>query len=101
MRHPLLRTLRANRAGTAAIEFGLVVPVFLASVIGVMEGGRILWTQNTLQRAVESAARCASIDTTTCGSNGQVKSYAATQAPDLNVTAANFVVSPQACGNQV
>jgi Flp pilus assembly protein TadG len=94
-------SLVASRAGTAAVDFALVLPVFILAVVGVMEAGRILWAQNLLQRAVEAAARCASINATICGSSSAVASYAATQAPGLSVPTGTFTLSVQACGNRV
>jgi Flp pilus assembly protein TadG len=95
------RSLLGNRDGSGAIEFAVIMPVFLAGVLGIMEVGRALWTQNTLQRAVEAAARCASIDAANCGSSTATKNYAVTQAFDLNVTSNIFTVTAPACGNQV
>lgn len=47
----------AARRGAVAIEFALGLPIFLAMIYGVFEFGRIFWTQNTMEFAVEEAAR--------------------------------------------
>lgn len=52
----LLRKLGSN-SGTAAVEFGMVLPFFLALVFGVMEGGRIMFTQAVMSYATQSASR--------------------------------------------
>lgn len=52
-----LRFLRGNQRGNAAVEFAFVFPVFLLFVIGIIECGRIVWTNYSLQTAVEDTAR--------------------------------------------
>jgi Flp pilus assembly protein TadG len=90
-----------DRGGNAAVEFALVLPLFLTLIIGVMELGQILLKQNALQRAVEIAARCASVDKTNCATPSQVQSFAATQATGVTVPPSAFTATAAACGNQV
>ncbi len=51
-----MRFINARR-GAVAIEFAFGMPIFLAMIYGVFEFGRILWTQNTMEFAIEEAAR--------------------------------------------
>jgi Flp pilus assembly pilin Flp len=92
--------LRRDERGVAAIEFAMTVPILLVAMLGIIEFGRVLWTQNALHYAVEQAARCASIDTTTCSSSGTTQSFAST-ASGITFPPAVFAVSSQPCGNQV
>ena len=55
----LFRRLRRSEAGTTAVEFAIVLPLFLAFVMGVIEFGRVFWVQSSLQHAVEQTARTA------------------------------------------
>jgi Flp pilus assembly protein TadG len=59
----LVRTLLGrfshDRRGVVAVEFALVVPVFLLMVYGFMELGRMLFIQNSLGHAVYEAQRYA------------------------------------------
>lgn len=48
--------------GATAIEFALVSVVFLAFVFGIMETGRIMWTYNGVEYAIENAARFALVN---------------------------------------
>lgn len=50
-----------DRRGGMAIEFALVIPVFLALVIGVVEFSRVLAVRSSLQFGVEEAARYAMV----------------------------------------
>ena len=50
--------MRRDCAGSAAVEFAMLIPLFLLLIFGVYEFGRIYWVQNTLQYAAEQTARC-------------------------------------------
>jgi Flp pilus assembly protein TadG len=87
--------------GSEAIEFALVLPVFLMFVLGIADCARLIWTNTTLAQATAVAARCGAINTSLCGTSSLVASYAAAQAVGLGLTSAAFTVSTQACGTQV
>lgn len=88
---PFLR----NIAGATAVEFAMTAPLFFALLFGIVDGGRLMWTQVGLQHAVETAARCASIHSTDCA---DVQQFAATQAFGLNLPASVFAVGTGSCG---
>jgi Flp pilus assembly protein TadG len=46
-----------DRAGSTAVEFALILPAMALFILGLFEFGRLFWTQNMLQFAVEEAAR--------------------------------------------
>ena len=109
MTHRCTMTLRTQlidlwrrREGAAAVEFGLIAPVFLFLLLGTIEIGRLLWTQNALNYAVQEAARCTTLNT--CGSGGAA-AYAATLSTDIPAsafTATNGVAcGAGVTGNQV
>jgi Flp pilus assembly protein TadG len=56
IRHRLFRLGRDQR-GTAAIEFGMIAPVFFAMLLGIVDIGRYMWTLNTMQYAIDQAVR--------------------------------------------
>lgn len=90
-----------SRRGSIAIEYALLLPALMLFTIGIMEVGRLLWTQTTLDRAVEAAARCRAVDTATCGDDGNAADYAAAQAFGLKIDADAFTMSDAACGKSV
>ncbi len=50
--------MRADaRKGSAAIEFGLIAPVFFILLMGIVENGVIFFAGSTLQYATDNAAR--------------------------------------------
>jgi Flp pilus assembly protein TadG len=60
----LLRRFTRASDGVAAVEFAIIVPVFVAFCLGIFEGGRMLWIRNSIQTATEEAARYAMAHTT-------------------------------------
>lgn len=56
-------TALRTKAGTSAIEFGLLAPLLLAVVIGITEFSRMMWYQNTLQSAASAGSRYFAINT--------------------------------------
>lgn len=89
-----------ERDGNAAIEFALTLPALMLLLLGIMELGRALWTQSALSYSVDQAARCASIDTNTCGSVSQIQNYAA-GAGGASFSSSVFTVSTTGCGSLV
>ncbi|HXJ03224.1 MAG TPA: TadE family protein [Micropepsaceae bacterium] len=83
------------------MEYAFILPVLLLFVLGIMDTGRLIWTYTTLNRAAEAAARCAAVDTVTCGTVTATQSYAVTQAYGLNVDTTAFTPSTAACGARV
>ncbi len=89
--------------GTAAIEFSITAPAFVLVLLGVIEGGLMLWTQLGLQHGVEMAARCASVNATLCGKSTDIQAYAVQQTYGVNPPSSTFTVTSPApsCGNSV
>jgi Flp pilus assembly protein TadG len=102
-RHPrrgALGRLIEDRRGAVALEFALVAPCLCLAIFGSMEIGRMVWTQASLNYAVEEAARCASVTPSVCGTSDQTASYAAGVIA-TGVTADAFTGTTAACGHQV
>jgi Flp pilus assembly protein TadG len=87
--------------GSVAIEYGILLPALLLFVFVIIDAGRLLWTQASLDRAVEAAARCGAIDTNNCATSTQIQNYAAAQIIGLNVAASAFTSATVTCGLQV
>jgi Flp pilus assembly protein TadG len=93
--------------GATAVETAIVLPAFLLMFFSIIEGGRIFWTQSTLQFAVETAARCAAVNmplaALPCASASAIPSYAASQAYGMTIASSTFTFTqPQpSCGYQV
>src|SRR4051795_3260956 len=72
--------VRCNR-GAAAVEFALVALPVLFFILGIMQTAYIVWVDNLLQTAVNTASRCGAVGSTTIpcvGSAGLNMNSAAT-----------------------
>jgi len=105
--HPGLRPSSDVR-GVAAVEFALILLPLLLMVLGIIDGGRMLWTQNSLQYAVEQAARYAGLNQaacstghTTCYTTAQIQSYAASMVYGMSLSTSVFSSSSAGCGTLV
>jgi Flp pilus assembly protein TadG len=96
-----IRRLVRESRGTTAIEFAFTAPLFMALLFAIIESGLALWTQFGLQNAVEDAARCASVSTTTCSTASAITTYAANHTLGVTIPVSNFTFTKPGCGNQV
>ncbi len=92
--------LARDRRGSAAVEFSLVAPALLLLVLGMLESGRALWTQNALNYAVEQAARCYAVGAPGCTTPALTQSFAA-GVSGAKFPSSAFTVSNAACGFSV
>jgi Flp pilus assembly protein TadG len=99
-----LRKLTVDRRGNTAVEFALAAPALFLFMFGIIEVGYALWMQNALDYSTAAAARCASLNGSSCAvvsGNSQVTTYAANEA-GAGFTSGVFSYSSGAsCGCQV
>lgn len=71
MKNPFLRVFRGaafrkgltrSERGAATVELALTLPLFLAAVFGIVEIGRLIYTQAALSYAAEEATRYAVVN---------------------------------------
>ena len=94
--------LGACERGASAVELAFCLAVFLGLIFGIINIARVLWIVGSLHFAAESAARCASANTTTCSSASAIQSYALNQYHGESLGATNpFTYSATGCGNTV
>jgi Flp pilus assembly protein TadG len=110
----LTRLLR-GADGSAVIEFAVVANALLLLLLGVVEFGRLYWTQSELQSAAEAAARAVTVYTvnnpsatpaakqTAAQTQGAASAYSLSVPPTFVLTAYNASAIPPApsCGNRV
>lgn len=85
-----VRCFRRNKDGAMAVEFALILPVFLVVLFGTMEVGNILYAKNTLQQGIETAGRYAMvhIDAPTT----EIRDYAMANITELGGLSPTFTV---------
>jgi len=50
-----------RQAGQSLLEFALVIPIFLAMLLGMVDLGRAIWANNAVANAAREAARFAAV----------------------------------------
>lgn len=97
---PLCELLRDERGGTA-VEFALVLPLFLIIVFSTMYLSLMLGAFGNLQSATAQAARCLSVDVTGKCTSANIDTFAKKLYTGPTIRSLSFTASKVACGNQV
>lgn len=88
------RPRTTREAGAVAVEFALILPIFLVLVLGIAEMGRAFNIQVSLTQAAREAARYAAIhNAESTYSAASAKAAGVAAAPSVALTAANVGVS--------
>jgi len=93
----LLRRFTRASDGAAAIEFAIIVPVFVMFCMGIIEGGRMLWIRNSIQTATEEAGRYAMAHTT--ATDTQLITHAADYFDSVGMDNPTFTVVRDTAGS--
>lgn len=101
MKNPNLIQVAAwrNDCGATAVEFALIAPALVTLVIGTFYLCMALYLVASMHFAVEDGARCASVNSTTCGSATAIVKY--TQGRYFGPNTPTFTYAAAACGNSV
>ena len=99
MKRRLLHELARCERGGTAVEFALLLPAFASLIVGTLYAGLAVYSAAGLHSAVEQAARCYSVNATTCGSSSAAVTYAQSQYRGIN--SPSFTASTASCGHQV
>lgn len=95
--------LRRDRRGASAVEFALVAPILLAFILLLVEGGRMLWTQQALQEVASATARCMALGAEGCETPGATQTFARARALERGVALTGATVtlqSDQTCSGE-
>jgi len=86
-----MRRWSRNRSrGQGMVEFGLVLPIFLVILIGMVDVGRAVWANNAVANAAREAARFASVHGGSCEdltSTGCTSAYYCPVGPAVSTAA--------------
>jgi len=96
-----IRRLIDCEQGATVIELAFAATAFLAMIFGVINVARVAWTLGSLHYAVEAAARCASVNSTSCGSASAIQTYALNAYYGESLTDNPFTYSASGCGHTV
>lgn len=95
------QAFRRDAVGTTAVEFALILPVFLMVVVGGFYVAMMTFTASSLRYAVEAGARCSSINATTCSNSASTINYARKQFLAANANSVTFTTSSITCAHFV
>ena len=90
----MFQKVRGER-GSNAVEFGLVVPILLILVLGIVEFGHAFQVQGTLSAAAREGARVMALQNDPAAARAAVRGASPTLDPA--VTDAQITVAPTAC----
>jgi Flp pilus assembly protein TadG len=90
----MAQRLRGER-GSNAVEFGLIVPILLVLVLGIVEFGHAFQVQGTLSAAAREGARAMALRNDQAQAKDAVQAAAGSLNPDI--TDAQISISPAAC----
>jgi Flp pilus assembly protein TadG len=94
-----MKSLFKNNSGATMVEFALVaVPVFLF-IMGIMQFGWTLWVDNLLHMAVDAAARCGAVNSTTspCQGNSTAQMIQTAKTVFTPLSGATFSLNTTNC----
>lgn len=101
----MIRRLSGCARGAAALEFALVAPALIGMIVLILEGGRMIWTQQVLQETAFNAARCLGVGGPGC-TEAAMPGWARDQAGQsgLRIAAATVTATasaaPALCDNR-
>ncbi|WP_066773886.1 TadE/TadG family type IV pilus assembly protein [Croceicoccus mobilis] len=89
-----IRSLASDQRGAAAIEFALLGPLLVMMLFGLIETGRLFWTQHSLDEVAFATVRCMSISDQCSDADAQ-QAFAIDRAASYGITVVAANVSPQ------
>jgi Flp pilus assembly protein TadG len=85
----------SGERGASAVEFGLIVPILLILVLGIVEFGHAFQVQGTLSAAAREGARAMALRNDQAQAKDAVQEAASALSP--GITDAQITISPDAC----
>ncbi len=68
-----IRRKRQRSRGQALVEFALIVPILVLLIFGIIDFGRYVYTQNSLNQASREGARAAAVQSRPAECTGQTR----------------------------
>ena len=81
-------TAQSGRRGQTLVEFALILPVFILILVGIFDGGRLVFAYHTVNNAAREGGREATVNQTVA----DIQARAAQHAVALDIPAADVYV---------
>ncbi|MEA2677154.1 MAG: hypothetical protein QOJ81_1295 [Chloroflexota bacterium] len=86
------RHTATRERGQALVEFALIVPVFAAILFVLLDFGRVIYTQNTVEQAAREASRAGTLEAADASwKYSLIRNAAINSAAGVGLTNANIV----------
>lgn len=101
----MIRRLGDDR-GAAATEFALLAPLLFGVMFMIIEGCRMIWTQQVVQETAFASVRCMALGTAGCTSTAEVQNWAVARARQSGIVISTASVTVEtappatSCSNQ-
>jgi Flp pilus assembly protein TadG len=92
----MLRKIGRDENGSAIVQFALGLPVLLGLLFGVIEFGRMLWVESTIEHAAADGARFAALhgaESEVPATDAQIISFVEDRAAGLRSIDVNVAVN--------
>jgi len=96
-----IHKLATDRSGSTVVEFAIVGPTLVVLIIGAIYTSMVGFTAASLHYAVQAAARCESINTSTCSDANTTQTFAGNAFTNLTGATPTFNATSASCGSQV
>jgi Flp pilus assembly protein TadG len=93
-----IRDFCLGQSGAAAVEFGLVLPVLIMLMLGVISCSMLGGTISGMHYAVEEAARCFAVNKTACGTSADAAAFARARYMGPTSVTPTFEATNTGCG---
>ena len=91
-------TRARHERGQALVEFALIIPLFALLLFALLDFGRVVYTQNTVEQAAREASRVGTLEPVAAAwKYSLIRTAAINSAPGIGLTAAN--VGGQGCAD--
>ncbi|MBT4890097.1 MAG: pilus assembly protein [Rhodospirillales bacterium] len=94
-----VRGLFRSRRAATAVEFALVMPIFLIMVIGIFEMSRAMWIKASMQFAAEETTRYAIVNTGETTATLETYALAELGNSGMNISGASFTATKTVSGS--
>lgn len=84
-----MRFLRGERRGQTLVEFALILPIFVVILVGIFDGGRLVFANHTVNNAAREGGREATVNQT----EADIQARAAQHAVALDIAPGDVVVT--------
>jgi Flp pilus assembly protein TadG len=90
---------RRREDGAAAVEFAMVLPIFIFLMFGIIQFGFYFWTAETANSAAREAARRVVVGD--CWDNTKMTNYVRSQSPRMSSTSKSVDPSTLTVGSAI